>query len=217
MGVPAGHPKTIVVDLTGKFRSGARRIRIVTSLVVHWEEIFLSEETGPPEARLTPLAPESAELRFRGFSRAVIDRQRRKPEAFVYEDVEPAAMWNPTPGHYTRYGDVRELLLEVDDRFVIMGSGDELALRFRAAGLPPLRRGWTRDYLLLVDGWAKDGDLNTAFARSVEPLPFHAMSGYPYPAEEQYPDDTAHRDYGQHYNTRPARRLIPALTTRVRA
>src|SRR5262249_57306828 len=30
MGVPAGHPKTIVVDLTGKFRSAARRIRIVT-------------------------------------------------------------------------------------------------------------------------------------------------------------------------------------------
>ena len=75
----------------GKFRSGAApRSDRDESRAYYWEEIFLSEETDPPEARLTPLAPESAELRFRGFSRAVVDPQRRKPETFVYEDVEPA-------------------------------------------------------------------------------------------------------------------------------
>jgi len=41
---------------------------------------------------------------------------------------------------------------------------------------------WTRDFLLKVDGWAKDRDPNTAFSATVEPLPFHAMSRYPYPA-----------------------------------
>jgi hypothetical protein len=30
------------------------------------------------------------------------------------------------------------------------------------------------------DGWAKDADAHTAFGQSVEPLPFHAMSQYPY-------------------------------------
>jgi hypothetical protein len=36
----------------------------------------------------------------------------------------------------------------------------------------------------MVDGWAKDGDANTAFSQTVTPLPFHAMP--------QYPDQTPH-------------------------
>ena len=59
---------------------------------------------------------------------------------------------------------------------MIMGSGDEVTLRFNASDLPPLPTGWKRDFLLLVDGWAKDADANTAFSQSVLPLPFHAMS-----------------------------------------
>jgi hypothetical protein len=39
-------------------------------------------------------------------------------------------MWNPTPGLYTRYGDVRSLLEHTDDEMVIMGPGDELRLVF---------------------------------------------------------------------------------------
>jgi hypothetical protein len=37
-----------------------------------------------------------------------------------------------------------------------------------------------RDYLVFLDGWAKDRDPNTLEALAVEPLPFHGMSGYPY-------------------------------------
>ena len=65
--------------------------------------------------------------------------------------------------------------------------------------------------MLLVDGWAKDGDANTAFSQSVLPLPFHAMTSYPYPTGEHFPDDSAHRDYQSRYNTRPALRLIRPL------
>jgi hypothetical protein len=119
--------------------------------------------------------------------------------------------WNPTPGMYTRYGDVRELVQEADDRMVIMGSGDELQLAYEAAGLPPLPRGWTRDFLLLVDGWAKDADANTAFSQNVEPLPFHGMSRYSYPANESFPADKIHSAYRQAFNTRPALRLIRPL------
>ena len=32
--------------------------------------------------------------------------------------------WRDLIGYYTRYGDVRELLAQVDDRYVIMNSGD---------------------------------------------------------------------------------------------
>jgi hypothetical protein len=107
---------------------------------------------------------------------------------------------------YTRYGDVRELLGAVDDRFVIMGSGDEIALEFAAPEPPPA--GWTRDFLLKVDGWAKDRDANTAFGNSVLPLPFHAMSQYPYPADEHFPYSD---QLIEKYYSRPALRLIRSL------
>jgi len=211
MGMPAGKPKTIAVDLTGHFLSSSREVRIVTNLALYWDEIFLTEDVDPPPVRLTHVSPDAADLHFRGFSTPTIDPARAQPEAFDYDRVLPVSMWNPTPGLYTRYGDVRALLDGVDDRFVIMGSGDELRLRFPAAALPALPSGGRRDFLLLVDGWAKDADFNTAYSQSVEPLPFHAMSRYPYPPSEAYPDDAAHREYRERYNRRPARRLLRPL------
>ncbi len=212
MGIPAGKPKTISVDLTGKFLSASREVRIVTNICVYWDEIFLAEHAGSPRVQLTAIDAESANLHFRGFSRPVIDAARKQPEQFLYNSWMPLSMWNPTPGLYTRYGDVRELVTDVDDRLTIMGSGDELTLRYPASKFPPLPSGWRRDYLLLVDGWAKDADANTAFSQSVEPLPFHGMSAYPYRADEHYPDDFAHREYRRKYLTRPALHLIRPLT-----
>jgi tetratricopeptide (TPR) repeat protein len=211
MGIPAGKPKTIAVDLTGKFLSASREVRIVTNLCVYWDEAFLGEDSGPPPARLTEVPLVTAELRFRGFSRPVIDPARRQPEEFDYGHWMASSSWNPTPGLYTRYGEVRPLLERVDDELVIMGSGDELRLRFAGGGLPPLPPGWRRDFLLDVDGWAKDADPNTAYAQSVEPLPFHAMSAYPYPASERFPDDAEHRRWREDYNRRPALRLLRPL------
>ena len=93
-----------------------------------------------------------------------------------------------------------------------MGSGDELRLRFRADAFPAPRAGWTRDYLLKVDGWAKDRDPNTAYSTTVEPLPFHGMSGYPYPEKRvAFPMTPVHEKYRREYNTRPALKLIRPL------
>jgi hypothetical protein len=113
---------------------------------------------------------------------------------------------------YTRYGDVRELVTSIDDHLLVMGSGDEVILQFPSTGLPSVPSGWKRDFLLLVDGWAKDADANTAYSQSVEPLPFHKMSAYPYGKDEHFPDDAAHREYLRRYQTRPALRLIRPLT-----
>jgi hypothetical protein len=106
---------------------------------------------------------------------------------------------------------VKDLLTSVDDRFTIMGSGDEVRMRFRTSGLAPLPPGWKRDFLLKVDGWAKDRDANTAYSQTVDPLPFHGMSAYPYSRSEHFPQDAAHAQYRREYNTRPARRLIQPL------
>ena len=211
MGIPSGKPKTMAVDLAGKFLSASREVRIVTNLCVYWDEIYLLEDNRAPANHLTAAGLLSADLHYRGFSKARIHPQRKQPEQFDYQTVSPTSMWNPTPGKYTRYGAVEELLREPDDRMAIMGSGDEVSLRFSAASLPQLPAGWKRDFLLLVDGWAKDADANTAFSQTVTPLPFHGMSSYPYLSTEAYPRDQAHQDYLREYNTRPALRLIRPL------
>src|SRR5262249_55653053 len=151
MGMPSGKPKSIVVDVSGKFLSDSRKIRIVTNLCVYWDEIFLSEDTAAPVVKLKALPTESADLGYRGFSKVTITPGRAQPEQFDYAQWTPQTMWNPTPGLYTRYGEVGDLVRRVDDRMVIMGSGDELKLLFSARQLPKLQNGWSRDFLLLVD------------------------------------------------------------------
>ena len=66
-------------------------------------------------------------------------------------------------------------------------------------GLPS---GWKRDFLLHNVGWDKDNDLNVVTSQAVEPLPFHGMSGYPYRADEQFPETPRHREYLRKYQTR---------------
>jgi tetratricopeptide (TPR) repeat protein len=210
MGMPSGKPKSMAVDLTGKFLSASREVRIVTNLCLYWDEIYLIEDSSAPPNRMTTVPMESADLHYRGFSRPTIDPQRKQPERFDYQNVSFTSMWNPTPGDYTRYGDVKALLGEPDDMMNVMGSGDEISMRFAAGGLPA-PPGWKRDFLLLVGGWAKDADANTAFSQSVLPLPFHGMSSYPYPPNEHYPRDAAHQEYIHKYLTRPALRLIRPL------
>jgi tetratricopeptide (TPR) repeat protein len=207
MGMPAGKPKTIVVPV--EFLSASRKVRIVTNLCVYWDEIFLSEGASEAGVVPKPVPLISADLYFRGFSEARIDPQRKQPDTFSYGHVSPASFWNPTQGLYTKFGRVDELFREVDDQLVIMGSGDEVALRFQALNAPA--PGYARDFLLKVDGWAKDRDPNTAFSASVNPLPFHAMSQYPYSAAEHYPRDAVHDRYQRTYNTRRSSNLIRPL------
>ena len=213
MGMPSGKPKTISVDLTGKFLSASREVRIVTNLCVYWDEIFLLDSSATPEVRLTPLDAIAADLHYRGFSRLLVDPKRQQPEQFFYNEVQPTSNWNPTEGFYTRYGDVRPLVQNVDDKLLVMGAGDEVKLQYSAAALPPIPTGWSRDFLLLVDGWAKDADANTAFSTSVLPLPFHGMTAYPYKADEHFPGDPTHQQYLREYLTRPALHLIRPLAS----
>ena len=163
---------------------------------------------GPVQVQVQVLAPSRAELRFRGFSR--LRRTMDGYETFDYATVSETAPWEQHPGSYTRYGSVDPLVGSADDRYVILGVGDELAVRF-ADLLDPPPSGWQRDYLLYLNGWVKDGDPNTLLGQRVEPLPFHGMSGYPYRATESYPLSDANRDYQLRYNQRSARPINQPL------
>jgi hypothetical protein len=120
---------------------------------------------------------------------------------FVYEPASPAGPFTRPVGAYTRFGDVRELLLDSDDRFVIFGSGDEAQLDFDPAHLPPLPQNWARDYFFFIDGYEKDMDFYAAEGNFVNPMPFHRMKQYPY-ADESYPQDVLHFNDLLNYNTR---------------
>jgi hypothetical protein len=202
LGFPAGKNKTVIVDLTGAFPTADHRVRIRTNMEIYWDQAFLASTAASSPATITTLAPVSADLHYRGFSRSFRKGGRYGPPWFAYDDVSTEPRWAPIPGRFTRYGDIRPLLDSADDRYVVFGPGDEISLAFDASAAPPLRPGWTRDYLIYTDAWMKDADLNTASGGTVDPLPFHGMSRYPYGPDEAYPGDAAHRRYIESFNTR---------------
>lgn len=199
MGFPGGKTKTIAVDLTDKFLSDDRRIRIQTTMEIYWDAAFVTVDE-PAVALLTRECPlVGADLHYRGIS-AAIPHPQYGPERYDYADYSTDAAWPPMRGSFTRYGDVSELLTQADDRQVVMSSGDEITLRFSSPGPPP--QGWTRSFLLHNVGYDKDADLNTVYGQSSEPLPFRAMKNYPYEPTQSFPNTAEHRQYLDQYQTR---------------
>jgi len=220
LGFPAGKLKTMVIDVGDRILREDPRIRIVSTLVLYWDSIRLAVDGDDAPLVVTPIEATSAELWERGFSQPVAFEVEGVPMAdlewFDWEQVAAAPRWNQHPGFYTRFGDVLPLLGEVDDRFVILGAGDALTVRFDAAKAPPLRKGWKRSFLVFFDGWAKDRDHNTEEALFVKPYPFHGMSGYPYGPDESFPDTEEHRRWEREWNTRPEKRWIEPLVPPLR-
>jgi hypothetical protein len=202
LSFPSGKDKTMVIDLAGRFPTRDHRVRIRTNMQIYWDQAFVAHDEAGSPARVTELAPASADLHYRGFSRTYRKGGRYGPDWFAYDEVSRESPWRPITGAFTRYGDVAPLLHEPDDMYVVMAAGDETTVQFDAGSAPALPPGWRRDFLLYSDGWIKDSDLNTAFGTTVGPLPFHAIEQYPYAPGESYPKDAAHQRYLRDYNTR---------------
>lgn len=212
VGFPAGKTKTMVIDLTGQIDRADPRFRIHTSLTLYWDALRLAVGDRWGEQRLTRLEPVSAQLWERGFSAPIVTDDETQPERFDWEVMARLARWNQHPGDYTRFGECQPLLTAIDDRFIIMGSGDALTLRFDATSVPELAEGFERSFLVFLDGWAKDRDPNTVEALHVEPLPFHGMRSYPYGEDQAFPSGPVHEAWRREWNTRPARRWIAPLS-----
>jgi tetratricopeptide (TPR) repeat protein len=209
MGFPVGRPQTVVVDLTGKFLSASREVRIVTNMRIYWDQALVDTSDGSSPVKISRLDPVVADLHWRGYS-ATTSPDGREPYGYDYGRVSRITTWKLMPGSYTREGDVRELLQDSDDMFVVSRPGDEISLSFDAAGLAPPPAGWKRTFLLYVDGFSKEMDINSASPDQVAPLPFHAMTAYPYSAPDAYPMTRAHGQYIDRYNTRViTRTLLP--------
>ena len=201
MGFPAGLPRTIVVDLTGKLPAGTRQIRITTNLQIYWDQVLIDSTAGDVGVRTTEVPLAEARLQFHGYPRQVQDGPMTDL-TYHYEEVSTTGPFVRQAGAYTRYGNVRSLLGKIDDEFVVFGSGDEVALDFDPKSLPKLAPGWKRDYLFFADGFVKDMDFYASDGLTVDRLPFHQMPVYPYPAGVSYLTGKSRLDYLLDYNTR---------------
>jgi len=201
VGYPAGLNHTMTLDVTGKIRAGDRRIRISSNMEIYWDRIYLAAAPGDASPAVKEVGPQSADLHFLGYPREY-SPDGRQPNLYDYQNLDRSVAWRTMAGDYTRLGDVTELVQEADDCYVIMGPGEEVTLRFDAAALGPIPPGRARTFLLKVDAYCKDMDSHTAYPDTVAPLPFRAMSGYPYPAGEHYPDTDKTRSSRLRFNTR---------------
>jgi len=167
-------PDCFVVNLTGLFSTDDYSLRINTFFNTRFDYIGV-DTTSQQEVTIREVTPSYANL----------------AQAFITNST--------STGNFTRYGDVTELLQDADDEFVVMRQGDEIAILF-SADLPPVPENMERDYFLFASVWFKvDGLPYIQF--TVDPLPFHAMSCFPYPETESYPYES-HSSYLSEYNTR---------------
>lgn len=204
VGYPAGLQHMMTLEVTGEILPTDQRIRISSNMELYWDRIFLAEHLDDASLALKEVPAKSAELQFFGYPREY-SPDGQGPNLYDYGNVDPGLFWKLMEGDYTRYGEVAELLLEPDDCYVIMKHGEQLTLRFPAEAFGPVPEGRRRSFLLKTDSFCKDMDLYTAYSSTVEPLPFHGMSGYPYGPDEQYPDTEKTRDYRRRFNTRRVR------------
>jgi hypothetical protein len=114
--------------------------------------------------------------------------------------------WRDLEGYYTRYGDIRQLLEKVDDRIVIVNAGDEMWFRFTASA--PAPEGWKRDFIMIGDGWIKDGDYNSVFSKTVLPLPYHGLKDYT-AAPANLEEDAAYRKHPRDWEQFHTRYVTP--------
>jgi len=230
MGFPAGGPRTMTADLTGKLPIGTRKIRITTNLQIYWDNILidrtpqsaareipfgklragsrpagegagLRDDANRGGIRLTSIPLVHADLQFHGYPLKIEGTPPGKVQ-YIYEKASATGPYTRPRGTYTRYGDVLPLLTATDDKLVVFGSGDEVRLDFDPSNLPALPKGWVRDYFFAANGYEKDMDFYAAEGNYVAPLPFMSMGEYPYGAPKSFPLDDAHVNYLLEYNTR---------------
>ncbi|MGA1986668.1 MAG: FG-GAP-like repeat-containing protein [Candidatus Sulfotelmatobacter sp.] len=222
MGFPAGGPRTMTADLTGKLPVGTRKIRITTNLQVYWDSILidraqqnvareisrpagknagLRDDASREGVRLSPVPLVRADLEFHGYPLKIEGTPPGNVQ-YMYEKVSATGPYTRPAGTYTRYGDVLPLLTATDDKLAVFGSGDEVRLDFDPSNLPALPKGWVRDYFFAANGYEKDMDFYAAEGNYVAPLPFLSMGEYPYTPKQSFPLDDAHVNYLLEYNTR---------------
>jgi tetratricopeptide (TPR) repeat protein len=202
-GYPAGMPRLMTVDLTGKLTGPNCVLRIKTNMECYYDQAFIVARDPVAESslRVSSLPVARADLGHRGYTRE-ISPDGGQPLIYDYDYVDPAPLAS-FAGKLTRYGDVAPLLRSDDDQLCLVGPGDEVRIEFQASTLPPLAPGWTRRYVVRSFGYCKDADPFTATSDTIEPLPWRTMPAFPFGAGVKRPSDPAYETYLRTYQIRP--------------
>lgn len=220
VGLPAGMDRTIVCRFA-PVPAGAR-LRLTTQHRFLWdqlltasslEELTINRRHGKIElsgrTSQTGSAPETikytaarlsrARLSDRGYSRTTGDRGRHE-QTYDYSSPLPQGVFGRAIGRATHYGNVDDLLRRPDDQLAVLVAGDTMEFSFQ---VDAPSRG--RTYFLRVIGWAKEDGYHVSTGTHIGPLPFHAMTKYPPPAEET-PTEDDYLQYLENYQTRKVNR-----------
>ena len=173
--LPSTNDQEFVVNLTGLFPTNDFELRINYYQQIEFDYIGI-DTTTQQNMTIHTILPSTADLE-QGFN----------------------PISNST-GAFTAYGNVTSLVQSTDNEFIIGRQGDVVTLQF-SADLPPVPQGMVRDYFLVTNCWFKGNGLPYV-PFTVNPLPFQAMTSFPYPSNETYPYDAEHQAYLQKYNTR---------------
>jgi hypothetical protein len=97
MGFPAGLPRMVTVDLTGKITAGVTRLRITTNLQIYWDQALVDNEadaTKQTSASIhrTELPLARATLAFRGYPRQ-IDGRTPGDLTYDYQQMSASGLW----------------------------------------------------------------------------------------------------------------------------
>lgn len=165
-GYPAGMPREMAVPLP-ELPKNAIALRISSNLEIYWDRIRLvTEATPPPQMQVRRLETAKAVVRRSGFPKRTTGVHRLP----YYDYNERSPYWDAKyqEGFYTSYGNAMELVAELDGAVAIVGSGEEVHLEFEA--MSGTENGMIRYFVLEFNGWARDLDLYTQYAETVQPL-----------------------------------------------
>ena len=200
-GAFGGMARTMTVDLTGLIDGPDCRLRLTSNLEMFYDQIFAARTMSADSVDVRRMHIGEAELRYVGIAREV-SPDGTQPLVYDYQKTDVDVPFRSLVGAYTRYGPVRELLTEEDDLFVLVGTGDEIAVSFDATALPIPSAGMTRSFILVSHAYCKDMDRYTATPETLEPMPFRGMNRYPYLDDARPAETDAQRRVRETYHTR---------------
>ena len=202
-GYPAGMPRMMTVDLTGKLSGQNCIIRIKTNMECYYDQAFIIKRDRDAETslRVRALPVTRARLGYRGYTRE-ISPDGKQPLIYDYNYVDPAPLAS-FRGKLTRHGDVTRLLEADDDQLCLIGPGDEVQVEFPASDLPPPPSGWTAAMSSVESVTARTPTRSPP--RAIPPYRSPSgMPAFPFGRAVTRPHDPAYDSYLQAYQTRPA-------------
>ena len=165
-GYPAGMPRSMALPIA-QLPMGTTALRLSSNMEIYWDRIRVVERDYLVRVATQTITPSFAEVKTSRF--ALWSRGEQKLPYYDYDQRAPYWDTKHAEGNYSITGDVTPLVVHTDSALAIVGSGEEVHMRFKP--LPQTGHEVNRRMVLDVRGWAKDMDLYTQDGSTVEPLP----------------------------------------------